>query len=106
MQQLKNPFYVLLMVVGVVFTITMCAYCVMTLSLARPSDAEAPPSPMIDFLARHGLTLVVGELIVLALLTVLAIATDEYFTAEPGREAGELPPSRGAAASSDEAAPH
>jgi hypothetical protein len=79
MRQLRNPFYVLLMVAGVVFTITMCAYAVMTIQLGRAT--EPPPTEgLVWFLSEHGLTTIIVELVLLALATVLAISTDEYWT--------------------------
>jgi hypothetical protein len=85
MRQLRNPFYVLLMIVGVLFTITMCAYAVMTIQLAR--GGETPGEGLIAFLAGQGHYLILGELSVLGAATVLAMTTDEYWTG--GDEAGE-----------------
>jgi hypothetical protein len=92
MRQLRNPFYVLLMVVGVVFTITMCAYAVMTVRLGQ--SAEPPPTEgLMWLLSEHGLAIIVVELAVLGLATVLAISTDEYWTggeeAPPEEESDE-----------------
>lgn len=74
-----NPFYVLLVVVGVAFTITACAYGVMTVKRIRPMAVEQPDSPMLDFLDENGLTIMVGELVVLGIATFAAIGTDEYW---------------------------
>jgi len=77
-----NPFYVLLLIVGTVFAITAFAYGVMTLRLGQggPVAATTQGAALIEFLARHGTGLLIGELIVLAVLTVGAIGTDEYWS--------------------------
>ena len=78
-----NPFYVLLTVVGSVFALTACGY---VLLLVRGNHASAvrgvsyDDSPLLTFLDRHGLALLVGELAVLAVATVLAIGTDGFWT--------------------------
>jgi len=85
MRQLRNPFYVLLMITGVIFTITMCAYMVMTLQLGqRGGGPEPAEGSLVDIVHRHGLTMIVVEIVILAICTVAAIATDEYWTGGEG----------------------
>lgn len=94
-----NPFYVLLVVVGAAFAVTACAYGVTTMRALRPTRAaaEAPPprSSLTDFLNEHGETLLVGELLLLAVATIGAISTDGYWmrrgTAPPTPESSEPP---------------
>ena len=74
-----NPFYVLLVVVGILFTVTAFAYGVMTVKQIRPR-AEQTSSQLMMFLDEHGLTLITVELAVLAFATVAAICTDNYWT--------------------------
>lgn len=76
----SNPFYGLLVVVGVVFTVTACAYGVMTVRGLKPDETEATPSGLMTFLDRHGMPLLMGELGVLALTTFLAMATDDFWS--------------------------
>ena len=55
-----NPFYGLLVVVGIVFTVTACAYGVMTVRGLKPDEAAeasgagAESSDLMTFLDRHG----------------------------------------------------
>ena len=77
-----NPFYILLIGVAVLFAITACGYGVMTVRLIDPSQsADGPPAgrAFVDFFDRHGLTLLVAELVVLAMATFAAMATDDYW---------------------------
>lgn len=79
-----NPFYLLLVVVGTAFVITASAYGVMATRALRPPRAvagvEPPKSPLITFMEQNGEKLLVGELLVLAVCTVAAISTDNYWS--------------------------
>jgi len=72
-----NPFYAALLVVGVVFAITACAYCVMTVRGLEPRPDE---QGLMGVMSQHGLTILVVELVLLGVLTFAAIGTDEYWT--------------------------
>ena len=77
-----NPFYGLLVVVGTMFAITSCWYGVMMVQLldpARAMAAQLEPSSSVTFFNRYGLTILVAELAVLAVATVGAIGTDDYW---------------------------
>ena len=73
-----NPFYAGLVVVGILFAITACAYGVMMVRLLDPRMADE--GGLVGWMNRYGLSLLVGELIALAALTMAAIASDDYFT--------------------------
>ncbi len=74
----RNPFYIVLGLVGFLFTITAASSCLTVLRGARLETARAPKSPLETFMDRHGTTLMTGQLAVLALATVGAVALDEY----------------------------
>ena len=80
----SNPFYVSLLVVGGVFAITACAYGVMTVRGLDPRLADE--QGLMGLMNRHGLAMMVGELVLLGLLTVAAIGTDKYWEREQGSE--------------------
>ncbi|MBI2826677.1 MAG: hypothetical protein HYX69_18550 [Planctomycetia bacterium] len=86
-----NPFYALLVVAGVAFTVTACAYGVMTFKATQPQGAAEirKAGGLLDFLDRHGVRLMAAELAVLATATVAAIGTDGWWT----RPAGATPES-------------
>ena len=73
-----NPFYAVLIVVGVTFALTASLFGVMTVRKLDPRAAEE--TGILAFMEQHGLTLMIFELVVLALLTFAAIGTDDYWT--------------------------
>lgn len=76
----RNPFYVVLGVVGFLFTITAASSCLTVLRGVRPETARAAKSPLEVFMHRHGTAVLTGQLVVLAVATVGAVALDEYRT--------------------------
>lgn len=73
-----NPFYAVLGVVGFLFTITACAYCLSVLRGVRPADPTAPPHTLETLMDRHGTLLLAGQIAVLAVATVGAVAVDHF----------------------------
>jgi hypothetical protein len=75
-----NWAYGLLLVVGVAFSITACCYFVLALrdvrSVEMRNSAGPARSALMDFIDAHGVKLMTGEIALLAVLTVTAIATD------------------------------
>jgi hypothetical protein len=69
-----NPFYVVLLLAGIVFFISACAYGMMAYrGVAAPQEAAGG---LLAFLQRHGGKLLAAELAVLALATAGAIWLD------------------------------
>ncbi|MBP63613.1 MAG: hypothetical protein CMJ62_18980 [Planctomycetaceae bacterium] len=80
-----NPFYVLAIIVGVLFSVTACAYVVMTVrQLNSPGSLET--NELMQWVDQHGLTAFVTELAVLAVATLAAIASDRMWS---GSNAGQ-----------------
>jgi hypothetical protein len=75
-----NPFYALLLVVGVAFLLTATSYGVMAFRDVRGHSAAASGSGWMMFLDQHGGLLMAGELAVLVIASVAAMATDGYWT--------------------------
>jgi len=76
-----NPFYALLVIAGVAFVLTACAYGVMAFRQARPDSqpiAETDTS-LLGVLDRHGAWILGGQVGLLALLTMGAMGTDDYW---------------------------
>jgi len=71
----RNPFYAVLGVVGVIFTVTASAYCVTVLRGVRARPA-AEPHALDRLMDDHGTTILVAEIAVLAVATVGAIWLD------------------------------
>ena len=79
-----NPFYVLLVIAGVVFCLTATAYGVMTVQGLHPERAAEQSEGgrhMLVWLDEHGAGLLMGELAVLAVFTFAAIGTDNFWSA-------------------------
>jgi len=76
-RQPTNPFYIVLGVVGFLFTITAASYCLSVLRGVRPdTTAGQPEHPLEQLMDRYGTSLLVGQLVVLAIATVGAVAVD------------------------------
>ena len=80
----KNPFYTLLIWVGIVFAITATSYGVMTVThlkaseeITESSDPTETFHPLFRFLDENGFDLMLAELGLLGVLTFAAIAYDE-----------------------------
>ncbi len=85
-----NPFYVLVVILGVVFLITACGYGTMTYRAIAPNaPRDGAPHPWMDFLDRNGMQLLGGELAALAAVTFGAMWLDRYRSlADQRRERG------------------
>lgn len=72
----KNPFFILLMIVGTVFALTACGYGAMAVRMSR-TDQLTPGDRFFD---AYGMWIMLGELAALTILTFAAILTDDYWT--------------------------
>lgn len=72
----RNPFSILLGAVGIAFTLTATCSCMAVLRGVRPETSRQSRSALDTFIDRHGTTLLVGELVVLAIATVGSVAHD------------------------------
>jgi len=74
-----NPFYVLLVVVGVLFSITAFAYTVMAYRAISPDATRGlEQHALTDFLDRHGIALLSWELGLLAVASFAAMGLDRF----------------------------
>jgi hypothetical protein len=89
-----NPFYVLLVIAGIAFAITACAYGVMTFAELRAGVSPAARSALLEYLEAHGAATMAAELAVLAVATVGAIGTDRMWQRRGERQHHHLPASR------------
>jgi hypothetical protein len=74
----RNPLYLLLLMVGVLFVITALAYAVIPVleQKAAEKGEPAPPSAFRDALHRDGSTWLLGELAALVVLGVASMVLD------------------------------
>jgi hypothetical protein len=85
-----NPFYALLVVVGVAFVVTAAAYGVMAVRESR-SAAIAPgqvvsPHPLMTWMRENGNKALLIELAALGAFTIGAIATDDFWQRRTRRQ--------------------
>ncbi len=86
-----NPFYVLLVLAGVAFCVTAFGFGLLAITDLKagsaPIDAYGsltaeptnPEHPLLKFLDRHGVTLLLVELSILAFASIAAMATDRFW---------------------------
>jgi hypothetical protein len=93
----KNPFYTLLIPVGLVFVVTVCAYGFMAHLAVNTTPEQAASQaqhPLVVWMKHHGTQAVFAELAVLAVLTFAAILTDGWWVNTDERAGGEDAPAR------------
>ena len=78
MHKITNPFYAVLVVVGLAFAFTACAYTVMSFQNLDPHAIDRPG--LGQLMKQHGLTILAVELGLLTLLTIAAISTDDFWS--------------------------
>lgn len=76
----RNPFYLLLLIVGFVFVLTVLAYALVPMLEQKAMDAgQMPPeSPFRDALREDGWKWVLGEVALLIVLGLLSMGLDRY----------------------------
>ena len=90
----RNPFYLLLLIVGVIFVVTVLAYAVVPVmeEKARDAGTRPPPSPFRDGLKHDGWKWVLGEVAALVLLGLLSMGLDRYRRWQLERATPPAPP--------------
>ncbi|HUY92699.1 MAG TPA: hypothetical protein VMV10_28420 [Pirellulales bacterium] len=89
-----NPFYVLLVLIGIAFTLTACAYGVMAFKVVRTKEQAAEQrqgAALLSYLDEHGAMLMTVELALLALCTAAAMTTDRYWIRRDAKRAEQSP---------------
>ncbi|PHS02963.1 MAG: hypothetical protein COA78_19545 [Blastopirellula sp.] len=86
-----NPFFALLLVVGIAFVVSCCAYGVMIIKFMNPGgpieEAQVQIS-FLEFLYDHGNTILMVELALLTVCTFGAIMTDDFWKDRSERKRG------------------
>lgn len=85
-----NPFYGLLLVVGIAFAITATAYGVMAFRYRETprtivASETSREHPLMAWMSQHGETALMTELAILAVCTFAAIGTDDYWQRQAKR---------------------
>jgi len=84
-----NPFYVGLMVVSTLFVVTALGYLVAPNVISQGPEQRGETSrAFANWLDRHGPVILGIEFVVMLVTGVLAMATDDWFSGEPGSQPG------------------
>lgn len=91
----RNPFYLLLLLVSLLFVVTALAYALVPSLEQHAADAgrPAPPSPFRDALRQDGWKWLLAELAVLTLFGVLSMVLDRRRSLQNDRGRDTIPPS-------------
>ena len=84
----KNPFYTLLIPVGMTFVVTVFAYGLMAsleVSATNPEVRAHARHPLFEWLNTNGTKAVTWQLAALGVLTLGAIGTDHWWTSDEPR---------------------
>jgi hypothetical protein len=73
-----NPFYALLVIAGVAFTITACAYALLMVRATRPESSPFEEGALMKLLDDRGMEIMGVEVLILALATAGAIGLDQW----------------------------
>lgn len=87
-----NPFYAILGIAGFLFTITASSYCLFVLRGVRRESLSDAPHALEQMMDRHGITLLAGQIAVLAIATVGAVAMDHFEGERQKRERSSRAP--------------
>jgi hypothetical protein len=74
-----NPFYVLLVLVGLLFCMTAIGQWVLMVRSGRLGPQDLKESPIMRLMDQHGMMLLLAELAVLGVATVGAITTEDFW---------------------------
>ena len=78
-----NPFYIILVVTGILFTVTAIGFGIVVVRNVRQLSTIGDPhagSSLLAWLDAHGVFVMIVQLVILALSTVAAITTDDFWT--------------------------
>jgi hypothetical protein len=101
----RNPLYLLLLLVGVLFCVTALAYAVLPVleEKAKEAGGDVPPSPFRKSVTENGGVWLLMETAALIVLGLASMAVDHYrrIRAEKAAATPEAPPSESAKPASE-----
>ena len=93
-QEARNPFYLLLLLAGLLFVVTALAYAVVPTLEQKAKDAGQPPPPSAfrDTLRKDGWRWLLCEVGAVVVLSVASMTVDRLRTLKKQREEATIPP--------------
>ena len=94
MPEPRNPIYLLLLVVSLVFVVTALGYAVVPVleEKARAMGEEPPPSPFRDSLREDGWRWLLAEVAAMVVLGLSSMGLDRYRRLQKERAEATMPP--------------
>jgi hypothetical protein len=91
----RNPFYLLLLLVGLLFVITLLAVVLVPILMdkAQAAGAEVPKEGFHQLIKRDGVWWVVAEVGVLVILSIASMVLDRLRILQKERAGKTIPPS-------------
>jgi hypothetical protein len=91
----RNPFYLLLLLVGLLFVVTLLAVLMVPILMEKAEQAggDVPKEGFHQLIKRDGVWWVVYELVALVVLSVLSMGLDRLRSLKKERAAKTIPPS-------------
>src|SRR5262249_20280946 len=92
----RNPFYILLLLVGLLFVVTLLAVVLVPILMnqAQQAGGDVPKEGFHQVIKRDGSWWVVYELVALIVLGVLSMGLDRLRSLKKDRAANTIPPSQ------------
>jgi heme/copper-type cytochrome/quinol oxidase subunit 2 len=90
----RNPFYLLLLLVGMLFVVTLLAVVLVPILMdkAQAAGAEVPKEGFHQLIKRDGIWWVVAEVVVLVILSIASMVLDRLRTLQKERAGKTIPP--------------
>ena len=91
-----NPFYLLLLVAGLLFVLTALAYAIVPVLEQKALDAGNPPPPSAfrDALRADGWRWLLYEVVVIVVLSFASMWLDRLRSLQSEKEQGTIPPEK------------
>jgi hypothetical protein len=91
----RNPFYMLLLLAGLVFVVTALGYAVLPIVEQKATEAGSPPPPATGFrkaLKQDGWKWLLYQVAAIAVLSLLSMGLDRLRSLQKERAASTIPP--------------
>jgi hypothetical protein len=91
----RNPFYILLLLVGLLFVITLLAVVLVPMMMEKAASAggDVPKEGFHQLVKRDGIWWVLYEVIAIIVLSLLSMGLDRLRSLQKERTARTIPPS-------------
>ena len=91
----RNPFYLLLLLAGLLFVLTLLAVVMVPILMdkAQSAGAEVPKEGFHQLIRRDGIWWVLAQVVVLVILAIASMVLDRLRTLQKERARKTIPPS-------------